>query len=256
MNHKVLFSHPAVKGSLAVDVNPNQIEWSYGLNTANYPTYGGEVVQILSCYIDDMTITGNVTNYRQMENIYRWFINYIHLATVGGGNTPGKFNVRPVTMFYKPRGWHFQIYPTSMPGFKYGRDVVAPEWTLTAAVVDPDQDFKDQILSQAAIKAINSQEGIQLFGKATANIGFNPNDPFSDPDAETKKAEKQLKDGKTSRDDLNEGFGELADFYNSLIPAYLKGNFNDLTADYSRPAPPGGVDPGTAKAKGVVKGNK
>jgi hypothetical protein len=61
----LIFEHPSAEGPLSVHVNPNQIEWSYGLNTANYPTYGGEVIQILSTFIDDMTVQGNVTTYHR-----------------------------------------------------------------------------------------------------------------------------------------------------------------------------------------------
>ena len=42
---KLKFSHPKMD-DLFVPVKPNEISWSYGLNTANYSTYGGEVIQI------------------------------------------------------------------------------------------------------------------------------------------------------------------------------------------------------------------
>lgn len=226
---KLTFTHPKLASEpLGVQVNPNQIEWSYGLNVANYPTYGGEVIQILSAYIDDMTISGNVETYAQAERIYSWFITYIQVATVGTGS--GRFNVQPVQMSYPERGWTFNIYPTSVPGFKYGRDVVAPEWTLTAAVVDPAQDLLDKIVGKAA-----EEEDLRLFGKATGNIGYEAHDPFSDPEGGEgergkKNAERFLNGAK-----VKGGFKALADDYNKLLPAYLEGDFSDLTADYSRP---------------------
>lgn len=245
MADQLIFSHPAINGSLKVPINPNQIEWSYGLNTVNYPTYGGEVIQILSCFIDDMTVTGNVRTYRQMEDIYRWFIDYIQLATQGLKGA-GKFNIHPVSMFYRPRGWNFQIYPTQMPGFRYGRDVVTPEWTMQAAVVDPDQNLQEKIMNRAQIQA--SYGDLQLFGKATANIGFEPDDPFRTPDVQNANKDKKLKKGNTSRYD----YGKLADWYNNLIPSYLDNNFDDLTADYSKPTFLKGVNKGTADAKKTV----
>jgi hypothetical protein len=41
-----------------------RVAWGYTLNTANFPTYAGEVVQILSCYVEDLEITGVVQTYR------------------------------------------------------------------------------------------------------------------------------------------------------------------------------------------------
>lgn len=251
MANNLIFSHPKMKNSLGIHVNPNQIEWGYGLNVANFSTYGGEVIQILSAYIDDMTIQGNVNTYRQMENIYTWFITYMQIATTGIGH--GRFNVQPVTMTYATRGWVFQIYPTGLPGFTYGRDVVAPEWSLQASVVDPDQNLLNDIISTARVEAINSQEGVELFGRATGNIGFEINDPFSDPLGDTAKNQKELLEGKAPRG----GYNQLADSYNKLLPAYLEGNFSDLTADYSRPVvTKKGLNKGTAEAKEAVDRNK
>lgn len=249
MADQLIFTHPRISSSLKVQVNPNQIEWSYGLNTVNYPTYGGEVIQILSCYIDDMTITGNVKSYAKMEQIYRWFIDYIQLATQGLKGV-GRFNVQPVSMFYKPRGWNFQIYPTRLPGFRYGRDVIAPEWTVQAAVVDPDQNLQEHIMTQAEIQS--AYGNLQLFGKATAEIGYESDDPFRTPDVQNVDKDKKLKKGTTSRND----YGKLADWYNNLIPAYLNNDFDDLTADYSKPAFLSGVNKGTADAKKAVDKNK
>lgn len=226
---KVIFTHPKMEKPLGVPVKPNQIEWSYGLNTANFPTYGGEVIQILSAFIDDMTINGNIRTYRGLENIYSWFIEYIHHATVGETGT-GRYNVEPVHMEYLERGWSFNIYPTGMPGFRYGRDVVSPEWNLQAAVVDPAQGLIDHIIGKAA-----KEEELKLFGKATGNIGYEPHNPFSDPEGGEgalgeKNAERFLNGQK-----VKGGFSELADAYNKLLPAYLKGDFSDLTSDYSKP---------------------
>ena len=221
----LVFTHPKVPDPLRVYVNPNQIEWGYGLNVANFPTYGGEVVQILSSYVDDMTVQGDVETYRQMEEIYRWFINYIHLATVGEKGT-GRYNVHPVSMYYSERQWQFNIYPIGMPGFRYGTEVVAPEWQLQAAVVDPAQGLLHKITNKAA-----SEEDLRLFGRATGNIGFEEHNPFSDPEGiEGKRAEKILDKKPKQR-----GFKALADEYNKLLPAYIEGDFSDLVGNFSKP---------------------
>lgn len=220
---QLIFTHPSKNvGSLTLNVKPDEITWAYGLNVQSYPTYGGEVVQILSCYIEDLTVKGTARNYRQLESIYKWFIQYIQHAT-----QKGEFDVRPVTMFYPERGWKFKLYPKQLPSFKYGRDVVAPEWTMTAAVVEPDPQLVDNILDAARIQALGKQN-VELFGKATGNIGFEPDDPFSSPDGDTPEARKKAGFAKRSNYDLG-------DWFNNLIPSYLNNDFKDLSADYSRP---------------------
>lgn len=243
---QIIFSHSESREDLHVWVKPNSIEWSYQLNTANFPTYGGEVIQILSVYIEDMTITGNTRNYREMENIFRWFTNYIQRATQGKtGLGADGYNSDPVKMTYPERGWQFEIVPKALPAFRYGRDITVPEWTMQAAVAEDGWGVSKSAMSelQSAIldaRGLNSEflkaEDIELFGKATINssaaaagydtaFNFNPDDPFSGP------TEAQYK-----KDKLRGAYGELADTYNKLIPAYLQSDFSDLSADYSKPA--------------------
>ena len=226
--NQITFSHPAVSsklGDLIIGVKPDQIVWSYGLNTANYSTYGGEVVQILSMYVEDMVINGTVGSYAELERIYTWFIAYMQEATQGHGSTQGTgYDTRPVKMTYHQRSWNFDIYPKALPGFRYGREVVAPVWTLTAAVSEFPENFEDSVLSNREFAGIASEGGFDPFGTVTAEIGFNDDNPFSRPDSATGKAinEKGLKDG--------------GDWYGSLIKAYIDDNdWSSLSADYSIP---------------------
>lgn len=206
---------------LTVEVKPDQISWSYGLNTANYPTYGGEVVQILSCYFDDLTVIGQVGTYEDIEIIYGWFIDYMQAATQGEAGK-GSFDTSPVIMTYKPRGWKFRLYPKSLPGFKYGRDVVAPTWKLVAAIAEPGQAFKNAVYDR--LPEIYRETGL-TFGRATMAQFADPfDDPFSGPTDEAYKKDK-----------LRGAYGELADTFNNLIPSYLEGDFEDLSASYSKP---------------------
>lgn len=252
MAAELIFSHPKVHPNLTVKVKPTQIAWSYGLNTANYPTYGGEVIQILSCFIEDMTVTGQIRSYNTLETIYAWFIDYIQIATTGKKGH-GSFNPQPVIMQYPHRGWQFEIIPKSMPSFKYGRDIVAPEWTLQAAVADPDQDLKLHILDQAAQTLIETEGKLKLFGTVTGDIGFTQDDPFRSP-IDSKQNDKLLKQGQEQSQ--RPEYGELADNFNKLIPAYLGGDFHDLSADYSKPTYVGGTNKGTSDAQNIVKPKK
>ena len=216
--------------TLSVNVKPNQIEWSYKINVNVTPTYGGEVVQILSAYIDKMTISGNIRTYRKAEEIYGWFINQIQIATA-----QGKFNhQRGIDMYYPERGWHFKLLPLTLSKLKYGLEVVAPEWSVNFQVIEPAQGAVSLTMDQAAVEARESETGIPLFGLATGNIGWEEDDPFRSPigDAKLNEFYKNLIGGETVRYQSS----DLGDWFNSLIPSYLEGNFDDLTADYSRPS--------------------
>src|SRR5438067_2227212 len=76
----IVFSHPRLKQNLSIRINPDQITWDYGLNTASFPTYGGEVVQILSVYFGDMTIKGKVSSsvlkkqFKQLGDTFSGFV--------------------------------------------------------------------------------------------------------------------------------------------------------------------------------------
>lgn len=265
---QIQFSHPRMPDPLRVRVKPNSIEWSYRLNTANFPTYGGEVIQILSVYIDDMTITGNTRSYAEMENVVRWFTNYIQYATQGKtGRGEDGYDSRPVTMSYPERGWVFELIPKALPSFKYGRDITVPEWSMTAAVAEPQwgisqssaDELKNAILQEKFKTQIFERENIELFGKATVNtsavasgyetaFNFSADDPFSGP---TKAEYKE--------DKLRGQYDDVAEWFNNLIPSYLDANFEDLSADFSKPTSyltGGGAndsESGTDKAKDKAK---
>lgn len=42
------------------DVDPTSASWGYTLGTSTYDTYGGRVMQVLSCKIDSLTISGTL----------------------------------------------------------------------------------------------------------------------------------------------------------------------------------------------------
>lgn len=208
----VIFSHPAIdpqEGRLKISTGANQITWGYGLNTAVYPTYGGEVVQVLSAYTDDLRIGGDVKTYAQMERIYHWFLRYMQLATQPTAINPEGYSEVPVEMYYPHRNWRLQIRPTSLPGFRYGREVVAPSWQLQASVVEEDQSMVALTMDQAIKNGFT-------FKTLHAGIGYDDENPFTDP-----AASKDLYDPEEMATDIS-------DFYKSLIPSYLEGDFETL----------------------------
>ena len=228
---QVEFFHPNKKGEqfLPVVTGANQISWGFGLNTQTFPTYGGEVVQILSTYTDTLTISGDCRDYKQVEHLYKWFIEYFAVATQASGPN---FDATPVTFRYPERGWELKIQPSSIPQFAYGTDVVAPSWQMQAYVVEDDPNMAAFTMQQATIAGFN-------IDSIHAGIGYDDNNPFSDPaanpDLKTKKQE-----GKNNEPvfDPMPHLNDIADFYNNLLGSYIHGefNFSDYQYLFSKPA--------------------
>lgn len=221
----ITFQHDQL-GSLQIDNGIDDAAWSYNLNTQSFPTYGGEVVQILSIYIDDLTLQGTCSTYRQIEAIYSYFAGYIQIATQGktatgniGTSTTGvAYNLSPVVFSYPERQWSFQIYPKSVPGFHYGQQVVAPTWQLTAFVIDDSPDLnliKDGLKALAAKQLVDGNQ-FSLLGEISPTSGNPDTDPFETYTSGISQQQSVI--------------AKYADYFNSLIPAYMKGDFSALIA--------------------------
>jgi hypothetical protein len=251
---KVIFSHPEV-GTLITENGIDSASWAYGINTATFPTYGGEVVQILSVYIDNITITGTVSTYRQMELIYQFFSRYLQKSTAGTTQgaaasasiqtDSGAYNLEPVIFTYPTRGWSFRLYPTRLPGFHYGGDVVTPTWQVQCFVEDDSPDLSlisDGLKALATSGVINDGSGALDTFAITGNISPQSNNPNTDPFQTYDKAA-----GETAAQ-ANTYVQKYASYYNSLIPAYSASDFSTLTGEYGS-SPNFGKTTGNTKTK-------
>lgn len=233
----VEFSHREV-GTLRVLTGMDSVSWAYSLNVANWNTYGGQVSQILSCYVENLTVEGTLANYADLETVASYFLSYFQVASQGDNANPipGKtsYNQEPMTMSYPKRGWEFEIMPLKFPAFRVGREVVAPTWKIIAHIVDDSNDvdeLSDLIVAETEIKAHLDTDDTSLdtnFG-LTGVIKFVDENPFSDPftDKGTDFANKTLSDR----------VDQLSNWYNSLLPAYLQGDYDAIMGEVgSKPA--------------------
>lgn len=218
------FVHPLMNRPLSVETGADSFRWSYESKTASFPTYGGEVVQILGVYIDNISIQGTVRSYAEMEEIYGWFVEYIELATQGSGPDPS-FSEEPIAMFYPERGWRMTIQPISVPGFRLSNDTVAPKWRIEAAVYEADPEITKLTLEKA-VKGIT---------ELNADIGFDEDNPFSDPKAQDRK----------NKDKALAAIGQnvldpIAKFFISEYDKLLAGDVTGLLGDVSKAVSQGG----------------
>lgn len=239
-SHSIIFTHPQIDRALVVKTGANNISWAYNLNTVAYPTYAGEVVQVLSCNIDNLQIDGEVRSYAEMEEIYKWFLIYMQKATQGSGGD--NYVGAPVKMEYPHRGWTLYIKPIQLPALHYGRDVVVPTWSMSAHIEDPDPEMRDL--------AIDNSPGSQYAGEVenfrariSANIGFRRANPFSDPIATITKEENELYSNTGidlagikvmgSKDDPDEpDLTGLAKQMQDMFKSLLEGTYQDLIDTY------------------------
>lgn len=231
----ILFSYnnpdTKVAESLTVTTGANSVYWSYNLNTQTFPTYGGEVVQILSCNITDLEIQGECRNYLQMQDIYRFFAQYMQYASQGMRGKPTKYLGNPIKMRIPSRGWTLKIIPKVVPGFRVGTEVVAPEWRLLAQVYEDDGSANQEILSSIASKYYGGQTSIQEAMNKTSTlsqIGYNPDSGFVNPMASLVKA----KDGKVqpNRFDgkaLRENYKKRGEAYRQIVESYIENESED-----------------------------
>lgn len=218
---QLLFYHELVNGGepLVVTTGADEIGWAYALNVAEFPTYGGEVVQILSVYIDDLTIEGTVRQYPDVEEIYEFFMQYFTIATQGSSAASAdKYSQVPMIMEYAHRGWRFEIQPLEAPGFTYATETVAPKWQIKAHMVDKTPDVSK--LQDLIVQELINKEQFSLKGTISPESGDPAQNPFIAPgtflgDKFVESTAKQAAEGVT----------KIGDYYNSLLPSYLNDTF-------------------------------
>jgi hypothetical protein len=229
---QLLFHHELVNGGepLIVVTGADEIAWSYALNVAEFPTYGGEVVQILSVYIDDVTVEGTVRQYSEAEEIYEFFMQYFTIATQGSSAASAdKYSQVPMIMEYAHRGWRFEIQPLEAPGFMYSLETVTPKWQLKAHMVDKTPDVSK--LQNLVVQELVNKEKFNLKGTISPESGDPAQNPFIAPgtflgDKFVEATAKQAAEGVT----------KIGDYYNSLLPSYLNDTFfQDETAVGAKP---------------------
>jgi hypothetical protein len=156
INSTLIFSHPQMEEDLRVRSGANSIKWSYELNTISTPTVGGEVVQILSCFVGPITIEGTAAGYQtgatvnrgerpgwgpgtttptdEALNIVHWFLRYMHLAGALQGQDDRR-NEAAIKFSYPARNWDFWIQVTQLNGFDFSSDQVLVPWSITAEIL-------------------------------------------------------------------------------------------------------------------------
>lgn len=227
-------------GTLKISTGADEISWGYGLNTRRFPTYGGEVVQILSTYADKMTIQGTCTDYNTLTNIYEYFKNYL-LYTTGGssiltanGDTNRKQKYLKFT--YPARNWSFVIMITEASGFRIARDIAAPKWQLTAEIVSENDRYS--LGSQRIDRFANVLSTPVSTGSRGSSGGSGNRRTKRSPESITSSGEPEEMDDVVRMpknfniEKAGDPFGNLMDFANGKR-GKIADNFHALVASWA-----------------------
>lgn len=153
--------------------DPNTVRWNYKLNTAVEQTYGGRVVQLLSCTIEDLTVTADA-------GLGGW--DYVYQAALfmrdmlfdqRNGGVHGVFE-------YAPRGWKLGVYAVNFP-FTDDVAAVRREYTLTFKV---QEDISGVITTESLaleLAALKDGIGYQHNEYNDPEFGMKVADPAADP---------------------------------------------------------------------------
>lgn len=155
--------------TLRFRTNPNEIWWSYSLNTSVEETYGGRVVQILGARIDDLVIKidcgwGGWDYLNQVVN----FLREMMIDQRKDGGTTGTFA-------YTTRGWRLKVYALTVP-FQDAVTATTRELEIRFKVAE---DLTGEMISNSLnAELARLQDGIGFkksgYNTPSGNIGNTP----------------------------------------------------------------------------------
>lgn len=185
--------------TLRFRTNPNEIWWSYTLNTNVEQTYGGRVVQILSTRIEDLIVKVDCGRggWEYLTQIVD-FIRQMMIDQREGGGTPGTFS-------YTTRRWNMKVYSLSVP-FQDQVTAVNRELELRFKVLEDLNGEISQLSMSSELARL--QEG----------IGFRKSG-YNDPKRAEVTGEYESPRWLSPTDISIPGLGQIPNAVTSLIPS-------------------------------------
>jgi hypothetical protein len=227
------FHHDFIGQDLYVQTGADNINWTYTLNTQRYPTYGGEVVQILSCFVDTLTVqgtcerqmTGDYTN-PGMEDIYTWFLKYMQGASQGGAGTIA-YTERYITMAYPARNWVVNIQLQSLPGYLLDRDTVAPTWQISGKVVEEIGSGMslDDILTGGGGFGNGVGADVQAFKNLQDGVSLKYPDPSQSPFTSPFQGKVTPAQIKSLQDSISKDLGNQ---FSQIVQSWSNGDYSSF----------------------------
>ena len=144
-------------GWYVFDVSPTNMSWGYSMTTKKFDTYGGRVVQLLSCKIDDITLKGYVpcrgqeTQFANMEEMEEQIRDLMDWQAE---------NKKPIAFSFPALGWSGDVYITKYGDVSYSYDLVAATYTITMSVDNGFDEILESITDDALQTLQNVPDGV------------------------------------------------------------------------------------------------
>lgn len=145
-------------GNYEFEVNPSTFSWGYALNTKSYETYGGRVVQILSCRVNDCTVQGYLPVSKDPENAYAEMERFeSRMLALMDWQAQNK---KPLLFRFPLLGWEGTVYITQYGPVSYSYDMAAVTYTLQLSVDDGFEEISHSITDEAQLSIESIPNGV------------------------------------------------------------------------------------------------
>jgi hypothetical protein len=139
-----------------------------------------------------------------LTQITEYFREYFAVSSQGGDQlTVGNYQELPMSLTYLDRHWP-TVIPTQFPSYRRSLENFAPEWELTAQVIQAPTDLQESLLTDA----VNRLNVVVGYPDPSKN-------PFSDPLADPKSP-------------ASETATSIVNNWRSLLPEFTQGQILDL----------------------------
>lgn len=168
-------------GSYTFNIDPSTVSWTYRLNTKSFDTYGGKVIQVLSCRVENLQIGGSLSQkgiIKQFDEMKEFESDVLSIMeSQAKSKEPIEFNFPAVQ-------WNGQVFLVGYSDVKYDTKTSAVHYTLSMMV---DSGFD-------ALKTIDSAEGLDAIPDGVNWVRNDYNDPGNKAWDNMKTALKALLD--------------------------------------------------------------
>lgn len=145
-------------GDFEFDVNPSTFSWGYTLNTKAFETYGGRVIQILSCKLNDCTVQGYLPVSKDPDNAYAEMEKF-ESDMLGIMDWQAKVK-KPLKFSFPLLGWEGTVYLTQYGSVSYSYDMAAVIYTLNLSVDDGFEQIRQSITAEAQTSIDSIPNGV------------------------------------------------------------------------------------------------
>lgn len=138
-------------GTLLFDIDPTTASWSYRLRTSSTDTYGGRVVQILGCSVENFTVGGYLRPPKGGSDGLKWnrFVEMERFERKVKSLMERQAETKqPSDFVFPPLGWGtekpIKVYLTGYNSVRYDVSSAAVSYNLT---FDVDSGFDEVVKS-------------------------------------------------------------------------------------------------------------